>query len=87
MAPGSGCSVLDRLVRVQPGGVQQILSEGGLFRYPLGVALDAQNRIAFANECGPNELLRLAGRILSPITSNNDIDMLVTPSACARPGR
>ena len=70
-------------MRVQPGGVQQILIEGGLFRYPLGVALDAQNRIAFANECGPNGLLRLAGGILSPITSNNDIDVLVTPERLA----
>ena len=62
----------------------QILSRGGLFRYPLGVALDAQNRIAFANECGPNRLLRLAGGILSPITSNNDIDVLgVTPERMA----
>ena len=84
MAPGSGCSgAPGRLVRVQPGGVQQILFEGGLFRYPLGVALDAQNRIAFANECGPNGLLRLAGGILSPITSNNDSDVLVTPERMA----
>ena len=47
------------------------------------MALDAQNRIAFANECGPNGLLRLAGGILSPITSNNDIDVLVTPERMA----
>ncbi len=89
MAPGGGCSgAPGRLVRVQPGGVQQILFEGGLFRYPLGVALDAQNRIAFANECGPNGLLRLAGRDPEPDHLEQRQRRARDPRAHgARPGR
>jgi hypothetical protein len=85
MAPGSACSgTPGRLVRVQQSGDQQVVSEGGLFKYPLGLALDALGRIAFANECGPNGLLRVLGAATqSPITSNNDTDLLVTPERLA----
>jgi sugar lactone lactonase YvrE len=74
-----------RLVRVQPsGGSQQLLSEGGLFRYPLGVALDGAGRIVFANECGPNGLLRVVSQaIQTPLSPNGDGDVLVTPERLA----
>jgi hypothetical protein len=65
-------------------GDQQVIASGGLFRYPLGVALDAEGRIAFANECGPNGLVRLgASGIHSLITPNSDVDVLVTPERMA----
>jgi sugar lactone lactonase YvrE len=74
-----------RLVRVQPGdGSQQLVSQGGLFRYPLGVALDGAGRIVFANECGPNGLLRVISEVTqSPLTPNGDGDLLVTPERLA----
>jgi PKD domain-containing protein len=74
-----------RLVRVQPAnGSQQLLSEGGLFRYPLGVALDGAGRIVFANECGPNGVLRVVSQVIqSPLSPNGDGDVLVTPERLA----
>jgi sugar lactone lactonase YvrE len=74
-----------RLVRVQPsGGSQQLVSEGGLFRYPLGVALDGAGRIVFANECGPNGLLRVVSEVVqTPLSPNGDGDLLVTPERLA----
>jgi sugar lactone lactonase YvrE len=74
-----------RLVRVHAAnGSQQLLSEGGLFRYPLGVALDAAGRIVFANECGPHGLLRVVSEaIQTPLSPNGDGDVLVTPERLA----
>jgi sugar lactone lactonase YvrE len=74
-----------RLVRVHAAnGSQRLLSEGGLFRYPLGVALDAAGRIVFANECGPNGLLRVVSEaIQTPLSPNGDGDVLVTPERLA----
>jgi sugar lactone lactonase YvrE len=74
-----------RLVRVQPAnGSQQLVSEGGLFRYPLGVALDGAGRIVFANECGPNALLRVVSEVVqNPLSTNSDGDVLVTPERLA----
>ena len=74
-----------RLVRVQAsGGSQQLVSEGGLFRYPLGVALDAAGRIVLANECGPNGLLRVVSQVAqAPLSPNGDGDLLVTPERLA----
>jgi PKD domain len=74
-----------RLVRVQPsGGSQRLVSEGGLFRYPLGVALDRTGRIVFANECGPNGLLRVVSEVVqAPLSPNGDGDLLVTPERLA----
>ena len=81
VAPGGSCSgTPGRLVRVQLNGDQEVVSEGGLFKYPLGLALDSAGGIVFADECGPNGLLRVLGAASqSPITSNNDSDLLVTP--------
>jgi PKD domain len=74
-----------RLVRVQPsGGSQRLVSEGGLFRYPLGVTLDGAGRIVFANECGPNGLLRVVSEVAqAPLSPNGDGDLLVTPERLA----
>jgi DNA-binding beta-propeller fold protein YncE len=84
--PGGSCTAAPgSLVRVQlADGDQQVIATGGLFRYPLGVALDAKGRIVFANECGPNGLVRLgASGIHGLITPNSDIDVLVTPERMA----
>jgi sugar lactone lactonase YvrE len=74
-----------KLVRVQPAnGSQRLISEGGLFRYPLGVALDGAGRIVFANECGPNGLLRVVSDVIqTPLSPNGDGDVLVTPERLA----
>ena len=85
MAPGSGCSgAPGRLVRVQPGGVTAdpvrgrsvpLSARGGAGRpEPDRVRQRVRRRTG---------LLRLAGGILSPITSNNDIDVLATPERMA----
>ena len=74
-----------RLVRVRPAdGSQQLISEAGRFRYPLGVALDSAGGIVFANECGPDGLLRVVSELIqAPLTSNNESDVLVTPERLA----
>jgi hypothetical protein len=70
-----------RVVRVQPAdGSQQLVSEGSLFRYPLGVALDSAGRIAFANECGNPGLARVVSESAQSVLSPNAADdLLVTP--------
>ncbi len=87
MSAAGGCDgTPGRLVRVQlAGGSPQLIAEAGswLFNYPLGVALDSQGRIAFANECGPNGLVRLGSIAGSPITGNIAGDVLVTPERLA----
>lgn len=80
--PGACAPVLaGRLVRVQPGdGAQSLVSEGGLFSYPLGVALDRTGAIVFANECGNPGLARvLPDATQGLVTTNNALDVLVTP--------
>ena len=86
VSAAGGCALAPgRLVRVQlADGSQQLIAEGlGLFKYPLGVALDSQGRVSFANECGPNGLVRLNGGVGSLITANIDSDVLVTPERIA----
>ena len=80
--PGACVPLLaGRLVRVQPGnGAQSLVSEGGLFSYPLGVALDSTGAIVFANECGSPGLARvLSDTTQGLLTTNNALDVLVTP--------
>jgi sugar lactone lactonase YvrE len=73
-----------KLVRVQPGdGSQQLISEGGLFEFPLGVALDSAGRIVVANECGPNALVRVVAATQSLLTANTAGDVLATPERLA----
>ena len=78
-------SLTGRLVRIQPaGGSQALISQGGLFRYPLGVALDSAGRIVFANECGDPGLARVVSDVSqSVLTTNNPTDVLVTPERLA----
>ena len=87
VSAAGGCALAPgRLVRVQlADGSQQLIAQGdlGLFKYPLGVALDSQGRVSFANECGPNGLVRLNAGIGSLITANTDSDILVTPERIA----
>ncbi len=73
------------LVRVQPAdGAQQVISSGGLFSYPLGVALDSAGQIVFVNECGDPGLARVVdGLTQGALTSNNATDLLVTPERMA----
>ena len=77
--------VAGRLVRIQPaGGSQQLVSEGPLFRYPLGVALDGAGRIAYANECGHPALGRVVSDVAqSVLSANTAADRLVTPERLA----
>ncbi len=80
-APGTG-----KLVRVQlADGDQRLITQSGLLRCPLGVALDGQGRIVMANEYGPDGLVRLdLGTFLqNPISPNGDGDVLVTPERLA----
>ena len=87
VSAAGGCALAPgRLVRVQlADGSQQLIAQGDLwlFKYPLGVALDSQGRVSFANECGPNGLVRLNAGIGSLITANTDSDILVTPERIA----
>jgi hypothetical protein len=73
------------LVRIQPAdGSQALVSEGGLFRYPLGVALDSAGQIVFANECGDPGLARVLSALSqSVLATNNAVDVLVTPERLA----
>jgi hypothetical protein len=84
--PGSCTNgVAGRLVRIQPAdGSQQVASEGPLFRYPLGVALDGAGRIAYANECGHPALGRVVSDVAQSVLSANTAgDRLVTPERLA----
>jgi PKD domain len=77
-------AVSGNLVRVRPAdGSQQVLSSGGLFSYPLGVALDTAGQIVFANECGATGLARLAGNLTQALATNSPTDLLVTPERMA----
>jgi hypothetical protein len=84
--PGScGPAISGRLVRVAPAdGSQQLVSGGGLFSYPLGVALDGAGTIVFANECGEPGLGRVVSETAqSVLTTNNGSDVLATPERLA----
>ena len=85
LAGSCAASLGGRLVRIQPAdGSQALISEGGLFRYPLGVALDRAGRIVFANECGDPGLARVVSAVgQSVLTTNNPADVLVTPERLA----
>lgn len=82
---GCGGALPGTLVRIQPAdGSQTLVSSGGLFRYPLGLALDGIGRIVFANECGEPGLARVVSEISqSVLATNNASDVLVTPERLA----
>jgi DNA-binding beta-propeller fold protein YncE len=82
---GCGPAGTGRLVRVQPGdGSQQLVSEAGLFGYPVGVALDAAGGIVVANECGNSGLVRVLSDLTQGVlTPNTPDDVLVTPERLA----
>jgi DNA-binding beta-propeller fold protein YncE len=82
---GCGPALAGSLVRINPvDGSQQLVSSGGLFAYPVGVALDRSGGVVFANECGDAGLLRVVSEsIQSVLTPNAAGDVLVTPERLA----
>jgi sugar lactone lactonase YvrE len=76
-----------KVVRVDPvSGVQRLVSDGGEFAWPFGLAVAADGGIVVANECaGGAGLVRVdpLATHQTDITWNGDDDVLVTPERIA----
>lgn len=82
VTPAASCAAggPGALVRVNPATGAQTAVAANLLNHPLGLTLDAGGVPAFANECGPNGLVALPNRLITP---NGPADVLETPERIA----
>jgi DNA-binding beta-propeller fold protein YncE len=85
----ASCVTGGRVTRVTQAGAQQPISPVGLpanlLSLPLGVALTADGAILTTNECPGNGVVSInpLGGVQTPVTSNNDSDVLMIPERIA----